>query len=65
MITQRLTTASHDLTHGWHGFLLVYALIAVFSLAGLKRGRAGAEHKFLGRIGRPLGEAIDPLMGFL
>jgi type IV secretory pathway TraG/TraD family ATPase VirD4 len=42
MNTQRLTSTFTDLTHGWYGFLLVYALIAVFSLAGLKRGRAGA-----------------------
>jgi hypothetical protein len=40
MNTQRLTSTYYDLTHGWHGFLLVYVLIAGFSLAGLKGGRA-------------------------
>jgi type IV secretory pathway TraG/TraD family ATPase VirD4 len=37
----RLTSTYYDLTHGWHGFLLLYILIAVFSLVGLKRARAG------------------------
>jgi type IV secretory pathway TraG/TraD family ATPase VirD4 len=32
-----------DLTHGSHGFILFYVLIAVFSLAGLKRGHAPLE----------------------
>jgi type IV secretory pathway TraG/TraD family ATPase VirD4 len=41
MNTQRLTSAYHDWTHGWHGLLVMYVLIAVFSLAGLKRARAG------------------------
>ena len=30
----------YDLTHGVHGFITLYVLIALFSLAGLKRGRA-------------------------
>jgi type IV secretory pathway TraG/TraD family ATPase VirD4 len=46
MNTQRLTSTYYDLTHGWHGFLLFYVLIAVFSLAGLKRGRAGFDQYF-------------------
>jgi type IV secretory pathway TraG/TraD family ATPase VirD4 len=41
MNTQRLTSTYYDLTHGWHGLVLFYVLIAVFSLAGLKRSRAG------------------------
>jgi phosphotransferase system glucose/maltose/N-acetylglucosamine-specific IIC component len=41
MNTQRFTSTYYDLTHGWHGFLLFYVLIAAFSLVGLKRGRAG------------------------
>jgi type IV secretory pathway TraG/TraD family ATPase VirD4 len=40
MNTQRLTSAYYDWTHGWHGLLVFYVLIAVFSLAGLKRARA-------------------------
>jgi type IV secretory pathway TraG/TraD family ATPase VirD4 len=36
----------YDLTHGWHGIVMLYVLIAVFSLAGLKRGRAGLEQYF-------------------
>ena len=46
MNTQRLTSTYYDLAHGWHGFLLFYVLIAVFSLAGLKRGRAGLDQYF-------------------
>src|SRR5271166_3450003 len=46
MNTQRLVSEYYDLTHGWHGFLLFYILIAVFSLAGLKRGRAGLDQYF-------------------
>ena len=42
MNTQRLTSTFYDLTHGWHGLILFYVLIAVFSLAGLKRGRASS-----------------------
>jgi Type IV secretion-system coupling protein DNA-binding domain len=41
MNTHRLTSAYYDLTHGWHGFVMIYALIAIFSLAGLKRAHAG------------------------
>jgi type IV secretory pathway TraG/TraD family ATPase VirD4 len=33
----------YDLTHGWHGIVMLYVLIAVFSLAGLRRGRAALE----------------------
>jgi type IV secretory pathway TraG/TraD family ATPase VirD4 len=36
----------YDLTHGWHGIITVYLLIAVFSLAGLKRGRADMAQYF-------------------
>jgi hypothetical protein len=41
MNTHRLTSAYYDLTHGWHGFVVFYVLIAIFSLAGLKRAHAG------------------------
>jgi type IV secretory pathway TraG/TraD family ATPase VirD4 len=41
MNTQRLTSTYYDWTHGWHGIVVFYVLIAVFSLAGLKRARAG------------------------
>jgi type IV secretory pathway TraG/TraD family ATPase VirD4 len=44
MNTQRLTSTYYDLTHGWHGFLVFYVLIAIFSLAGLKRAHAGLNH---------------------
>jgi type IV secretory pathway TraG/TraD family ATPase VirD4 len=40
MNTQRLTSTYYDWTHGWHGFLILYLLIAAFSLVGLKQGRA-------------------------
>jgi type IV secretory pathway TraG/TraD family ATPase VirD4 len=40
MNTQRLTSTYYDLTHGWHGLLIFYLLIAAFSLIGLKQGRA-------------------------
>jgi type IV secretory pathway TraG/TraD family ATPase VirD4 len=43
MNTQRLTSTYYDLTHGWHGFVIIYLLIAVFSIVGLKRGRASPE----------------------
>lgn len=46
MNTQRFTSAYADLTHGWHGFFVGYALIAIFSLAGFKRGRAGFDQYF-------------------
>jgi type IV secretory pathway TraG/TraD family ATPase VirD4 len=39
-----VTTTYYNLTHGWHGFVLAYGVIAVFSLAGLKRGQANARH---------------------
>jgi type IV secretory pathway TraG/TraD family ATPase VirD4 len=38
-----LESRYYDLTHGWHGIVMLYVLIAVFSLAGLRRGRAGLE----------------------
>jgi type IV secretory pathway TraG/TraD family ATPase VirD4 len=44
MNTQRLTSTYYDLTHGWHGFVIIYLLITVFSLVGLKRGRASSQH---------------------
>jgi hypothetical protein len=37
MNTQRLTSTYYDWTHGWHGFLILYLLIATFSIVGLKR----------------------------
>ena len=43
MNTQRFTSAYYDWTHGWHGFFVAYALIAIFSLAGLRRARAGLD----------------------
>jgi type IV secretory pathway TraG/TraD family ATPase VirD4 len=42
MYTQRLSTFD-DWTHGWHGFLIFYILVAAFSLLGLKRGRANPD----------------------
>jgi len=42
-----LESRYYDLTHGWHGIVMLYVLIAVFSLAGLKRGRANLEQYFL------------------
>ena len=36
----------YDLTHGVHGFITLYVLIALFSLAGLKRGRATFDQYF-------------------
>ncbi len=41
-----LESRYYDLKHGWHGIVMLYVLIAVFSLAGLKRGRAGLEQYF-------------------
>ena len=43
MDTQRIAGPYDAWTHGWLGILLLYALIAVFSLIGLKRGRAGVQ----------------------
>jgi type IV secretory pathway TraG/TraD family ATPase VirD4 len=43
MNTQRLTSTYYDWTHGWHGFLVLYLAVAVFSIIGLRRGRASAE----------------------
>ncbi|MEO7208588.1 MAG: hypothetical protein ABI145_17930 [Steroidobacteraceae bacterium] len=43
MNTQRLTSTYYDWTHGWHGFVILYLLISVFSLVGLKRGRANPQ----------------------
>jgi len=41
-----LESRYYDLTHGWHGVVMLYVLIAVFSFAGLRRGRAGLEQYF-------------------
>ena len=41
-----LESRYYDLTHGWHGIVMLYVLIAVFSLAGLRRGRAALEQYF-------------------
>jgi type IV secretory pathway TraG/TraD family ATPase VirD4 len=40
MAAVNITSTYYDLTHGWHGLFVAYGLIAVFSLAGLSRGRA-------------------------
>lgn len=39
-----VTATYYSLTHGWHGFFLAYGIIALFSLAGLKRGQANGRH---------------------
>jgi hypothetical protein len=36
----------YDLTHGVHGFITLYVLIAVFQLAGMKRARATLDQYF-------------------
>ena len=36
----------YDWTHGWHGLLALYLLIAAYSLAGLRRARAGFAQFF-------------------
>jgi hypothetical protein len=36
----------YDLTHGVHGFITLYVLSALFSLAGLKRARATFDQYF-------------------
>src|SRR5271170_1795952 len=46
MNTQRLTSTYYDWTHGWHGLFVLYLVVAVFSLAGLKRGRASLQQFF-------------------
>jgi type IV secretory pathway TraG/TraD family ATPase VirD4 len=46
MNTQRVASAYYDLTHGWHGFVVFYVLIAIFSLAGMRRARAGFDQYF-------------------
>ena len=63
MNTQRLTSTYYDLTHGWRGFLLLYLLIAVFSVVGLKRGRASLRQylfspitSLLTLVGGPISE---------
>jgi hypothetical protein len=33
----------YDLTHGVHGFILLYVIIALFQFAGMRRGRATLE----------------------
>jgi hypothetical protein len=38
--TENLNALIYTWTHGAKGLMLPYAIIAVFSLAGLKRGRA-------------------------
>ncbi len=43
MNTQRLNSTYYDWTHGWRGFLILYLLVAAFSLIGLKRGRASPD----------------------
>jgi type IV secretory pathway TraG/TraD family ATPase VirD4 len=40
MTTQRITSSFDYWTHGWRGFWIFYLLVALFSLFGLKRGRA-------------------------
>jgi hypothetical protein len=44
--TWNLDALTYEWTHGWHGLLLAYAFIALFSLAGLKRGRPGLAEYF-------------------
>ena len=34
----------YELTHGWKGFVVVYGLVAIFTIAGLKRGHAVMAH---------------------
>lgn len=46
MNTQRLTSTYYDLTHGWHGLLFFYLLIAAFSLIGLKQGFSSVQDLF-------------------
>lgn len=46
MNTPRLIATYDDLTHGWHGVVVFYLLIAVFFLAGLKRARASYRQYF-------------------
>jgi type IV secretory pathway TraG/TraD family ATPase VirD4 len=41
-----LESRYYDLTHGWHGLIALYILIAMFSFAGLRRGRATLEQYF-------------------
>jgi type IV secretory pathway TraG/TraD family ATPase VirD4 len=41
-----LESRYYELTHGWHGILTLYVLIAVFSFAGLRRGRATLAQYF-------------------
>ncbi len=36
----------YDLTHGTHGFILLYVIIALFQLAGMRRGRATLDQYF-------------------
>jgi hypothetical protein len=43
------------LTHGVHGFITLYVLIALFSLAGLKRARATFD-KYFGSSGLRVGK---------
>lgn len=50
MNTQRLTSTYYDLTHGWQGFVILYLLIAVFSIIGIKYGRASRRQYLLSPI---------------
>jgi hypothetical protein len=36
MNTQRLASTYFDLTHGWHGFVILYLLISIFSWSAVK-----------------------------
>jgi type IV secretory pathway TraG/TraD family ATPase VirD4 len=47
MTTQQIGSSFDRLTHGWHAVLLIYGIIAVCSLAGLKRGGARLEQYLL------------------
>jgi hypothetical protein len=44
MRSQPFTSTFDIWTHGWHGFPILYLLVAAFSFAGLKRGRASPRH---------------------
>lgn len=50
MDTQRITSAYDSWTHGWHGFLLGYALVAFFFFLGLKRARASRQQYWFGPL---------------
>jgi hypothetical protein len=46
MNSQHFTSTYYDLTHGWRGFVVMYVLISLFSLASLKRSHAAVEAYF-------------------